>query len=170
MATIFLSYSREDLATMHRIEQALQRAGATVWTDEDLTPGTSNWTKAIDKSLRECDAVVALLSPTAYHSKWVDSECSKAQAYGKEIFPILIKGDPRDAVPLSLWGIQRIDLRKDYDTGIEDLLEALRLRGYIGDEIIPPPPDGNPPRSKIWLLAVIIPVVMLAVWGIYKPH
>ena len=136
MAMIFLSYSREDLATMHLIKQALQQTGASVWTDENLTPGTSNWTKAIDKSLRECDAIVTLLSPTAYHSKWVDSECGKATAYGKEIFPILIEGDPRDAIPLSLWGIQRIDLRKDFDGGVKELIEALQLRGYSRADLL----------------------------------
>jgi formylglycine-generating enzyme required for sulfatase activity len=172
MAMIFLSYSREDLATMHRIEQALQQAGATVWTDEDLTPGTSNWTKAIDKSLKECDAVVALLSPTAYHSKWVDSECGKAAAYGKEIFPILIEGDPRDAVPLSMWGIQRIDVRKNFNAGIEELITALQLRDNDNPTEDPPPddlePEDKPTQSMIWLLAVIILVVLLGAWGIYK--
>lgn len=134
MAMIFLSYSREDLVAMHRIKQALQQGGVSVWTDENLTPGTSNWMRAIDRNLKKCDAVVVLLSPAAYKSKWVDRECGKAEAYGKEIFPLLIKGEPEDAVPLSLWYIQYIDLREDFDSGVTKLIETLQLRGFCNDD------------------------------------
>ena len=131
---IFFSYSREDLVAMHRIKQALQQGGVSVWTDENLTPGTSNWMRAIDRNLKKCDAVVVLLSPAAYKSKWVDSECGKAEAYGKEIFPLLIKGEPEDAVPLSLWFYQRIDLRRKFDGGVLTLIKTLRLRGFCNDD------------------------------------
>jgi formylglycine-generating enzyme required for sulfatase activity len=175
MSMIFLSYSRKDIEAMRRVEKALMQAGISVWTDEDLTPGTPHWAKAIDENLETCDAVVVLLTPAAYQSEWVDSECSKAKVYGKGIFPLHIEGDPEDAVPLSLWSIQRIDLRKDFKGGMGELIEAMRLRGIDREDALPeePPPeepqtDEKPPRSKIWLLAVIIPVVLLAAWGIYK--
>ena len=146
-----------------------------MWTDENLTPGTQHWARAIDENLENCDAVVVLLSPAAYASEWVDSECSKARIYGKGIFPLHIEGDPEDAVPLSLWSIQRIDIRKDFEGGMEELLEALRIRGFVGKVKSPrePPPitpetEERFPKRNIWLLAVIIPVVLLAAWGIYK--
>ena len=43
MATIFLSYSREDSKVMQQVKEALQDAGVSVWTDEKLTPGTPDW-------------------------------------------------------------------------------------------------------------------------------
>jgi len=175
MSMIFLSYSRKDMETMRRVKRALTQAGHTVWTDENLTPGTQHWARAIDENLEICDAVVVLLSPAAYASEWVDSECSKARIYGKDVFPLHIEGDPEDAVPLSLWGIQRIDVRKDFNAGMGDLLEALRLKGFVGE--VAPAEELKPkvaeveektPRSKLWLLAVAIPTVLLAAWGIYK--
>ena len=175
MATIFLSYSRKDIESMRRVKHALTQAGHSVWTDENLTPGTQHWARAIDENLETCVAVVVLLSPAAYQSEWVDSECSKAKVYGKGIFPLHIEGDPEDAVPLSLWSIQRIDLRKDFKGGLAELLEALSLRGYIGQAAPPAKPkpektqtEEGSPRRKLWLLAVIIPVVLLAAWGVYK--
>lgn len=187
MSMIFLSYSRKDIEAMRRVKRALTQAGHTVWTDENLTPGTQHWARAIDENLEICDAVVVLLSPASYQSEWVDSECGKARRYGKGIFPLHIEGDPEDAVPLSLWSIQRIDVRKNFKEGMEALLEALTKQVAVRDpepsepselpelpELpeAPPPEDpdsnGKPPRSKIWLLVVILPVVLLAVWGICK--
>ena len=54
MATIdvFLSYSRKDTATMCSCVRALQRAGLSVWVDDEaLEPGTPIWQHSIEDAI-----------------------------------------------------------------------------------------------------------------------
>jgi tetratricopeptide (TPR) repeat protein len=130
MAMIFLSYSRKDIDTMYRVKQRLQQADLTVWTDENLIPGTPAWTREIERNLHSCTAVVVMMSPTARESRWVLRECTKAQQKSKPIFPLLIKGNPEDHIPLELCDIQYIDLRRKFDGGLNELEEVFASRGW----------------------------------------
>lgn len=130
MTMIFLSYSRNDIDTMYRVKQRLTQAGLTVWTDENLTPGTPAWAREIERNLHACTAVVVMMSPTARESRWVLRECTKAQQKGKPIFPLLIKGNPEDHIPLELCDIQYIDLRMKFDGGLNELVGEFASRGW----------------------------------------
>jgi len=130
MTMIFLSYSRKDIDTMYRVKQRLIQEGLTVWTDENLTPGTPAWAREIERNLHVCTAVVVMMSPTARESRWVLRECTKAQQKGKPIFPLLIKGNPEDHIPLELCDIQYIDLRQKFDKGLNELVKVFAARGW----------------------------------------
>ena len=109
MAKIFLGYSRKDINAMQLAKKTLTDSGVSVWTDENLKPGTQSWIKGIDLALKECRAVVVILSPDAYRSEWVGREISKAMAYGKKIIPLLLRGNPVDA-HLSCSAVQKENL------------------------------------------------------------
>jgi formylglycine-generating enzyme required for sulfatase activity len=125
MATIFLSYSRKDIEEMRQVKAALEEVEISVWTDEDLSPGTKQWVRAIDSALRDCQALVVMMSPDSYNSEWVEAEIGKAKALGREVYPLLIRGEPVDSVPLSLWSFQHIDLRENWQEGMMLLLREL---------------------------------------------
>src|SRR5690242_5799893 len=106
MKHIFLSYSRTDADMMKRIRDTLREEGLPVWTDESLTPGTPSWQSAIEEALENAGGVVVLLSPDARKSQWVANELSFASAQGVAIFPVLVRGDEKDSVPLQLANTQ----------------------------------------------------------------
>jgi hypothetical protein len=123
---VFLSYSRKDAAFMRRVCDDLRAEGLIVWTDETgLEPGTPDWEDAIDEALEQAGCMVVLLSPDAKESRWVGIETARAEARGTPIIPVLLHGDPLDAVPLRLTNYQRVDAREDYRSAAEHLVRAV---------------------------------------------
>jgi hypothetical protein len=121
-----MSYSRRDEAVMRRIAAFLRKQGINMWVDnEKLIPGTPIWEVEIEKAIKEARAVVVLLSPDSNTSPWVRREISYAEDNWVRIFPILIAGDERNAVPIRLTNHQRIDIRQNEDVGLTSLHTAL---------------------------------------------
>jgi formylglycine-generating enzyme required for sulfatase activity len=139
MATIFLSYSRKDIEEMRMVKAVLEEAGISVWTDEDLSPGTKQWVRAIDSALRDCQALVVVMTPDSYNSEWVEAETTRAKELGRNVYPLLLRGEPTDSVPLSLVSYQRIDLRNNFQEGIRLLLRELAKQGLTTSVVKPPP-------------------------------
>ncbi|MBZ0287979.1 MAG: DUF4268 domain-containing protein, partial [Anaerolineae bacterium] len=69
---------------------------------------------------------VVLLSPDARKSQWVVNELSFASAHGVSIFPVLVRGEEKDSVPLQLANTQRVDLRQRFLVGMQSLIDAVR--------------------------------------------
>jgi formylglycine-generating enzyme required for sulfatase activity len=70
---------------------------------------------------------------------WVENEVTLAQEIGKRIYPILIEGNVRSAVPLRLINVQRVD-------GRQELGEAVgRVVAQMGLQPVPPPIKPVPP-------------------------
>ena len=127
---IFLSYSRKDARTMRRLFADLKAAGFTMWTDEDLTPGTPSWIQAIENAIQSSGCMVVILTPESKKSPWVERELAHASAYGIPIFPLLARGDERTSVPLILSSHQWADIRRerDYRMSTRKLMRAVRGR------------------------------------------
>jgi len=123
---VFLSYSRKDTDIMHRVCDDLRAAGLTVWTDEGIEPGTPSWRKAIENAIENSDCLVVLLSPESKASEWIERELDYAHTCGVTAFPVLARGDERNAVPLELITVQHADIRTDYPSGIEQLVTAIQ--------------------------------------------
>lgn len=70
MASIFLSYAREDFARAKRVANALTSAGHSVWWDRELHAG-ERFSAEIDKTLKTSDFVVVLWSRHSIDSAWV---------------------------------------------------------------------------------------------------
>jgi len=131
MAMIFLSYSRKDSEMMKCIKQVLVDAGISAWTDEGLHPGTDIWEREIENNIRNCQAVVVLQSPDSANSKWVRRELTMADELRKPIFPLLIRGNPKESHILRITTVQRIDLRSEFKDGCSELLQEFKRRGWL---------------------------------------
>lgn len=121
---------------MPRTRDYLSGAGLTVWTDENLTPGTAAWTRAIEKAIREAKLVVIILSPDAKNSDWVERELAVAQDSCRiPVFPILVRGDEHTAIPLRLAATQFADARRDPDAALAKLTKSVSnyLNGAVTD-------------------------------------
>jgi formylglycine-generating enzyme required for sulfatase activity len=125
---VFLAYSRKDAELMHRLSADLLAAGIAVWVDDpDLEPGTLLWQRAIGRAIGESYCLIALLSPEACESERVNNEITLAKNRNLRIFPVLLRGEEDDAVPLALVGVQYVDARVDYEEAVRGrLLPAVR--------------------------------------------
>lgn len=123
----FISYSRADTNQQRKIISELRGRGVNVWVDtENLVPGTPAWEREIERSIRGAIGIIVLLSPDSNNSEWVRREISFAEENDKRIFPVLIHGDENDSVPLRLSSHQRVDLRRNYNKGLDELTGALK--------------------------------------------
>jgi small GTP-binding protein len=124
---VYMSYSRKDEDVMKAITSELRKSGYEIWVDnENLIPGTPIWESEIEKALITSVAVIVLLSPDSKQSQWVRREISYAEEYKKRIYPVLIRGDMNEAIPLKLITRQYVDLRKNREQGLRSLIAALR--------------------------------------------
>jgi formylglycine-generating enzyme required for sulfatase activity len=157
MTELFVSYCRDDTAVMEPIVENLRKLGFDLWIDiEHLTPGTPAWTQAIDDALHRADGVLAFLSPAAKDSHWCNIETQRAQMFDKPVYPILVSGEPRTAVPIHLTGVQFADMRgrANREKNFERLVKTL------SDELDHPAPefDLQPGQSGMPVITNIIHV------------
>jgi tetratricopeptide (TPR) repeat protein len=89
MASIFLSYSREDTGKAERIAKALEDAGHSVWWDRELRAG-ERFSAEIDRALKSADFVVVLWSRASIGSAWVQDEASVGRDSNR-LLPVLIE-------------------------------------------------------------------------------
>jgi tetratricopeptide (TPR) repeat protein len=117
MASVFLSYDRDDGASAKVIATALEKAGHEVWWDLHVRGG-AQFSKVIEEALKAADTVVVLWSANSIESAWVRDEAAAGRDSGR-LIPATIDGT--DA-PLGFRQFQTIDL-KDWKRGAKS-------RGY----------------------------------------
>ena len=123
----FISYSRTDTNQKQKIIKQLRTRGINLWVDiENLVPGSPAWEREIERAIRGAAGIIVLLSPESNNSEWVRREISFAEQNDKYVFPVLIRGDEDDSIPLRLSNHQWVDLRKNYDNGLDELADALK--------------------------------------------
>jgi formylglycine-generating enzyme required for sulfatase activity len=114
---IFLSYSRTDLDAAIALRSELEKAGFTVFRDEDSIRAGDNWMERLQTALQGCSAFVLLYGRNGVQ-RWVGAEVQYAlgrnlsphdDAQRLPIFPILLpEGDLHSLPPfLGMFQIQR---------------------------------------------------------------
>jgi hypothetical protein len=124
---IFLSYSRRDSDIMVRVRDDLRSVGFKVWTDEKIEPGTLSWKRMIRTEIINADCLIAILSPDAQDSRWVNEELDFAETQGKPRYLLLARGDERTSIPFGYSTFQWIDIREGnaYSHEIERLMTTI---------------------------------------------
>ena len=121
----FISYSRTDTTQKQNIIKQLRARGINLWILRiwclAARPGNAR-----SSATRNAAGIIVLLSPDSNNSEWVRREISFAQQNDKQIFPVLIRGEEDDSVPLRLSNYQWVDLRIHSDSGLDDLADALK--------------------------------------------
>ena len=123
MASVFLSYDREDAARARPIAAALEKSGHSVWWDRHIKGG-AQYSDEIDKALKRADAVVVLWSERSVKSAWVRDEAAAGRDSGR-LVPVRL--DHSDA-PLGFRQYQAVDFnggKSHRRTNISDLNEAI---------------------------------------------
>jgi len=152
---------------MRRIAFFLRDQGFKVWVDnEKLISGTPAWEESIENAIKNAFAVIVILSPEAKSSEWVRREIACADQYLKRVFPVLVKGDEDESLPIRLITRQYIDMRGDETLGLSTLMAAITF--YIEKkqtlEMVRPPAQHKPATpvhqrassSTKWILPTVI--------------
>jgi murein DD-endopeptidase MepM/ murein hydrolase activator NlpD len=173
---IFISYSSQQQDYARMLASYLIQNGFDVWLDDRIEYG-EDWWQAIVKAIRGCSALIVIMSPTAYASRWVQREVQLADNQNKAIFPLLLEGDNWERFVLT----QFVDVLNKQVPPAEflDRLGEVVARGqtpgkYISAPTAPPKPASLPKRaspSTTRLLAVIGAVAVTAgaaLFGISK--
>jgi len=131
MPRYFLSYARADAPFALRLADDLRASGVDLWIDQrDIAP-SQRWDRAVEAALRDCAAVVAVLSPRAVASENVLDEIGLAIDCRKDVIPLLYEACD---VPMRVSRMQRVDFTGDYREALE------HCRAVLGAERRPAPP------------------------------
>lgn len=105
MASVFLSYDRDDAGIAPPIASALEKAGHSVWWDEHISGG-SQFSKEIEQALDNADVVVVVWTQFSVESPWVRDEAGSGRDRGR-LVPLSLDGT---LPPLGFRQFQSIDL------------------------------------------------------------
>ncbi|MEJ7777903.1 MAG: toll/interleukin-1 receptor domain-containing protein [Sphingomicrobium sp.] len=176
MSSIFLSYDREDLTRAKWVALALENAGHSVWWDRHIKGG-AQYSKEIEKALKEAEAVVVLWSERSVESAWVRDEAAAGRDSGR-LVPVLLDGTEP---PLGFRQFQTIDMSSKgrlRTSRLNELLNAVDAlpstpRAAPADTAHRKPPVKQPWVEKVrwpalaWTAAVVAVLVLAGV--LWKP-
>ncbi len=137
MPRVFLSHSSRDKKLVARLAEDLTAEGIGVWLDAgEILPGDSI-AQEIQKGLEASNLVVLVLSRASVRSGWVDKEWQsrigrEAKSGAVHIIPVLAE---RCEIPALLADKRTADFTDDYETGLRELLAAIRK--HAGDDTGP---------------------------------
>jgi WD40 repeat protein len=130
VTAIFISHSSADNAAAADMKKWLEAQGHTsLFLDFDPEAGIRGgavWEQTLYQQLRQCQAVIALLTPSWLASKWCFAELVLARERGKAIFPVEVQPCEAGGV---FRDIQHIDLTLQPEEGYRRLKIGLVERG-----------------------------------------
>jgi hypothetical protein len=89
MPVFFISYKRENLTFAKEVKRQLESQGLLAWLDDDSMLGGDEWKQVIDNAIKECIAVIVVVTPEALGSQYVTYEWAFALGCGKRVIPII---------------------------------------------------------------------------------
>jgi len=88
---VFISYSRNDEIKVRALVKELENNGFYVWLDVfDIVPG-EDWTKNLEKAIKNAGAFIVILTPSSVDSQPVRSEIIMAQDEKLPIIPVMME-------------------------------------------------------------------------------
>lgn len=100
----------------------------------------AEWERTLYAKLRQCHAVVVVLSPAWIASKWCFAEAVQAREKGKSLFPVVMKTCELPSILADFQSVNFLDNRDEAITRLLAGLEAIGLGPKDG-----PAPDPSPP-------------------------
>lgn len=139
-----VTYARPDAEYGNRLVEWVTNAGLPAWSIADLAWG-SRWVYEIRQRLRHALAVVVVMSPAAEESEDVEREVLEGQWYGREFFPVLLRGDRNFLLASSSY----FDARGGILPGKAELrrLQRIQQARLSGQPTAPPIPAPAPART-----------------------
>jgi len=151
---VFINYAREDWKIAKKIYDDLKRQGITPWLDtEDLLPG-QDWREVISEAIKYCPQFLTLLSSRSVSKQgFVQKELKIAldlldEFPPNKIFIIPVRIDECTPNHSKLDRLQRVDLFPSYETALNMILAAIRLKpNEIDANLVH---KGQPKYNSLW--------------------
>jgi formylglycine-generating enzyme required for sulfatase activity len=126
-AKIFISYCREDMAFVDRLDAALKARGLEPLIDRTEIYAFEDWWQRIQSLITQADTIIFVLSPDAVSSDICAQEVAFAASLHKRFAPVVCKRVDDDAVPEPLRRLNFIFCGEDarLDASMDQLAEAL---------------------------------------------
>jgi hypothetical protein len=124
---VFISYSHSDKAVVTRLAAHMIKRNAQVWVDTwELSVGDSI-IQRVQEAITSSDALLVVLSKTSVQSEWCKKEINSGLMRELEekrvvVLPVIIEDCE---IPLFLKDKLYADLRKDFDSGIDSIMDAI---------------------------------------------
>ncbi len=93
MKHVFISYQSESADFVHVLTHRLKEQNYEIWWDDVISPG-EEWRREIDDAIRDCWAVIVVMTPKARDSEYVTYEWSVAIGREKHVIPIILQSTP----------------------------------------------------------------------------
>lgn len=130
MTKVFVSYSRRDDGSVHKISNALRESGIDVWTDNQIPLGVG-FDDAIRRSVQQSDFVLVVVTPDLLQSEWIDNEIGLAQQFNRPIVSVLMEGTTPSSLPPSLQGVSLVDAREGSAASFKELTDMLLAKNGV---------------------------------------
>ena len=166
MASIFLSYAREDCDAARRLAAALERIGHSVWWDRYIKGG-AQFAGEIERALAKAEAVVVLWSKASISSPWVRDEAAAARDTGR-LVPATVDGA---LPPMGFRQYQLVDLvgwkgrrSSGHFRALVEAVDSVLAGEQPCSADQPPSAAGSRPkgRRRWWWIAVSAALLILA--------
>jgi hypothetical protein len=130
MADILISYASVDRPFAHRLTEALQACGWSVWWDHRNLRGGQRFDRIIEQAISDAGVVIVVWSQNSIESGWVRDEAALALEMEK-LLPLRID---MARLPMRFRNIHTIDLSSWIgETGAEPFERLVRdIRHYLG--------------------------------------
>lgn len=104
----FISYAHKDgTAFAQQLREEIGRAGYGAWLDQDGIQAGDVWLRNLDEGIRNCHALLAVITSSYEQSKFCLNELLRAEEHKKPIIPLLVtSGATR---PLNILSLQYVD-------------------------------------------------------------
>ena len=100
--TVFISYSRSDMAVADRLVAAIEKHNFDVRVDRRDLPFGEQWQKVLAQFIVQADAVIWLISDRSIKSEWCQWELGEVQRLGKRLLPVQIEQVRNSDLPQGL--------------------------------------------------------------------
>lgn len=123
MADIFISYAREDRASIEKLAASLEAEGFSTWWDRHIAGG-AEFSKDIEKELNAAQAVIVAWSKHANDSRWVKDEAGLAAEAGKLVAVSLDGSDP----PIGFKQFHVVDYQIENETAVNEVARSVAMK------------------------------------------
>jgi WD40 repeat protein len=127
MTTVFISYSRKDIAPVRRMHAALAAREHQTWVDWEGIPPTAEWMREIRGAVDAAQAFAFVLSPDSLASRVCREELEHAVAQGKRLIPVVCRDVVASEVPEPLARLNWVYCREqdDFEAAMNLLVQAV---------------------------------------------
>lgn len=135
---VFICHSSKDKREVRRLASDLKNVGIDVWLDEYEIKVGDVIVQKLEEGIEECDFLLVWLTQKAIQSQWVQREWYtkyhlEIEENRARVLPLLAEDCE---IPAFLRSKRYADFRKDYLTGLRDLLDVFDLKPIIDAKIV----------------------------------